>query len=481
MSETADQLPPVRPRRRWRRLLLLLVPVALVAAAWMVLPYFSDRRLARVLAETDQLDPHWRLDDILAERAVLSDGENSALTVLAARGKRPARWPLWDLQIPGTSQEVLDLAETLQNLKPNQSLTAAELALMAPEMKNAAEAIQIARQLIDQPRGRYAITYTKDYIGTLLRGIQEAREVAAMLQYDARFRAQSGDFDGAIVSCRALVNAARSIGDEPMLIAQLVRMAMRTIAVGETERTLGQGEPTVAELAGLQSIFEEEQAVPLYQIGIRGERGGMDQFMDTLGKGGMSIKQVRGLLGPPGFMQQNNRWTGEEALLYLPGAISNNRAALLDHLNRMVEASKLPPEQQAAAAEEVNASLKKEPLLVRMLVPGTEKVAEAERRTTALLRCAAAGLAAERYRRDHGHWPKTLEELKGKYLSEVPIDPYDGKPLRLRSDDDGIIIYALGKDRKDDGGDRATLNTYKDGTDVGFRLWDVSKRHQPRK
>jgi hypothetical protein len=302
-----------------------------------------------------------------------------------------------------------------------------------------------------------------------------------MLQNDARFRAQSGDLDGAIVSCRALVNDARSIGDEPMLIAQLVRMAMRSIAVGETERTLGQGEPAVTELAALQSMFEEEQAVPLYQIGIRGERAGMDQFMDTLGKGGMSIKQVRGLLGPPGFMQQNNRWTGEEALLYLPGAISNNRAALLDHLNRMVEASKLPPEQQAAAAEEVNASLKKEPLLVRMLVPGTEKVAEAERRTTALLRCAAAGLAAERFRREHGHWPKTLEELKGKYLSDVPIDPYDGKPLQFRSDDDGIVIYAIWKDRKDDGGDRATLNTYKDGTDVGFRLWDVPKRHQPRK
>jgi hypothetical protein len=35
-------------------------------------------------------------------------------------------------------------------------------------------------------------------------------------------------------------------------------------------------------------------------------------------------------------------------------------------------------------------------------------------------------------------------------------------------------------DERDDGGDRATLNTYKEGTDVGFRLWDVDKRGVPR-
>jgi hypothetical protein len=466
--------------RRWRRLLWLLIPVALVGAAWIWLPWASERRLARVVAETDRLDPNWRLDDLLAERALLSDGENGAVTVLAAKAKRPPRWPSWDLQMAGTPQPVLDLGETLQHLKPNEALTPDELALMGTEIENAAAAITEARKLVNQPRGRFAITYTRDYIGTMLPGIQDAREVAQLLNYDALYRSQSGDIDGAIVSCRALVNNARAIGDEPILIAQLVRIAIRAIGVGKVERALAMGEPAVADLASLQQALLEEENVPVYQIGLRGERAGMDRFMEWLRTNGFSMRQMNALLSG-GPVKQSGSWSGETAVLYLPGAITSNRAALLDHLNRMMEVSKHPIEQQMTAAEELNATIKKEPLLVRMLLPATDKIAEAERRSRALLRCAAVGIAAERYRRQHGQWPGKLDDLKGTFLQEVPNDPYTGEPLRYRKDAEGVIIYAVWKDRKDDGGDRATLNTYKDGTDVGFRLWDVEKRKQPRK
>jgi hypothetical protein len=257
-------------------------------------------------------------------------------------------------------------------------------------------------------------------------------------------------------------------------------MAIRAIAVGQAERTLGQGEPSVDGLAELQKAMEEEAEEPLLRIAMRGERGGMDRLMGSLQDGGTSVKLMKGMMGG-GITQQQNRWFGEEALLYLPGAVSNNRAALLEHMNKLIEISQLPPEEQAEPLEALQRSLRKEPLLVRELLPATEKVAEAERRTRALLRCAAAGLAAERYRRKHGRWPEGLDDLKGEFLREVPLDPYDSKPLRYRKDGEGIVIYAIWKDRQDDGGDRATLNTYKDGTDAGFRLWDVDKRRQVRK
>src|SRR5262245_24770697 len=131
--------------------------------------------------------------------------------------------------------------------------------------------------------------------------------------------------------------------------------------------------------------------------------------------------------------------------------------------------------------KELRAKVAKDPLLVRDVMPATEKVGEAERRTRGLLRCAAAALAAERYRRDHGRWPEELGDLKADYPRGVTLDPYDNQPLRFKNDGEGIVIWCLGMDRKDDGGDRATLNTYKEGTDVGFRLWDVDKRGVPRK
>lgn len=39
-------------------------------------------------------------------------------------------------------------------------------------------------------------------------------------------------------------------------------------------------------------------------------------------------------------------------------------------------------------------------------------------------------IAAEQYRRGHGQFPKTAEELVPAFLPEVPIDPYTNKPLR---------------------------------------------------
>jgi hypothetical protein len=46
--------------------------------------------------------------------------------------------------------------------------------------------------------------------------------------------------------------------------------------------------------------------------------------------------------------------------------------------------------------------------------------------------------------------------------------------------DDGVVIYSVGADGKDNGG-KLDKNPTKDGTDRGFRLWDVPKRRQPPK
>jgi hypothetical protein len=455
------------------------VPVVLVAASWVYLYVGGDVRLRRAIDEADRLDPHWRLNDVLEERPTIPDEENGALVSIKAKKQIPGRWPFWDYPPAGADPEAEDaLGAVLRGLKPNQTLSPAERAEMRPEMERAAIAIQEARKLVDYPRGRFPIVYSKDFISTLLPNIQDARSVANVLSNDALFRAQSGDLDGAILSCRALANNASSIGDEPMFIPQLVRMAIRAIAIHRTESTLGQGEPSVDGLVALQRAFEEEAELPLVQWALRGERGGMDQFMQSLQDGSLSVKQFQGLMNGPG---SKNSWAGEQMLLYLPGTKVTSRAVLLERMNTMVEISKLPPEEQAGPMKELRAKVARDPMLVREVFPATEKVSEAERRTRGLLRCAAAALAAERYRRDHGRWPEKLDDLKPDYLRGVLLDPYDNKPLRYKNDGDGVVIWCLGMDRKDDGGDRATLNTYKEGTDVGFRLWDVDKRGVPRK
>lgn len=68
---------------------------------------------------------------------------------------------------------------------------------------------------------------------------------------------------------------------------------------------------------------------------------------------------------------------------------------------------------------------------------------------------ALAVLAMESYRRANGAWPTTLAELVPNYLPSVPLDPFDGKPLRYlppTSESGSPVLYSIGVDGKDDGG-----------------------------
>ena len=148
-------------------------------------------------------------------------------------------------------------------------------------------------------------------------------------------------------------------------------------------------------------------------------------------------------------------------------------------MTRAVEVAKLPTDERRAAFQQLDATMKDQPILVRLLLPALSKVSDADQKTQAHLRCAITATAAERYRRATGRWPETLDALKeAGYLQETPADPYDGQPLRRRRLDDGVEVYSVGPDGEDNGGKMDRRNVTAPGTDIGFRLWDVAARRQ---
>lgn len=71
----------------------------------------------------------------------------------------------------------------------------------------------------------------------------------------------------------------------------------------------------------------------------------------------------------------------------------------------------------------------------------------------AMRRTSIAALAIERFRRANGgQSPPSLDTLVPAYLTAVPLDPFDGKPLKYTQDADGYVIYSVDRDRADDGG-----------------------------
>ena len=77
-----------------------------------------------------------------------------------------------------------------------------------------------------------------------------------------------------------------------------------------------------------------------------------------------------------------------------------------------------------------------------------------ELKRVAQLEVAKTLLAVERYRLAHASLPETLDQLVPDYLAAVPLDPFDGAPLRYKRLDRGFLVYSVGEDGKDDGGKR---------------------------
>ncbi len=150
-------------------------------------------------------------------------------------------------------------------------------------------------------------------------------------------------------------------------------------------------------------------------------------------------------------------------------------------LTQYVEASKLPPEQQHEAVKAIVRPQANDGRysMTSNLVPALDKGLEAGLRTKGKLKAAAVGVACERYRQKFGQWPLTLDIIPKDILSEIPNDPYTGKPIVYKRLADGIKVYSVGPDLTDDGGllDNGVPGT--PGKDYGIRIYDPALRRQP--
>jgi hypothetical protein len=465
MNEPTPETVPAPRRRRWRAGVLVALLLFAAAVASLGVLYLSDRGLPEALAEADRLDPGWRFENLEGARAPVPDAENGAALVLAARARIPPAW----LNPPQGGAPGLE--DRLADLPPPQRPGEAERQELRAEMAKVAGAIDVARGLADRPRGRYAVAWSKDLIGTPIPHVQQPREVARLLAHDALLRALDGDGEGAVRSCRAALNAGRSLSDEPCMVSQIVRVACGRLALRALEQTLAQGEAPAPALEDLQRLLEAEAEEPLQLVALRAERVGFYECLQAMRTGRFN-RAAYGLapsaLGP----------TADG--LYERVQAQACAAAYLRYFNELVEIAKLPSEQQQERLKGLREPSQKLPVLLEALTRGSNwpKLAQSFHDARAELRCAAAALAAERYRLAEGRWPEGLDALVPRYLAAVPADPFDGRPLRLKRLPEGVVLYSIGPDGTDDGGVVDHKRPQAPGTDVEFRLWDAGRRGQ---
>jgi hypothetical protein len=107
-------------------------------------------------------------------------------------------------------------------------------------------------------------------------------------------------------------------------------------------------------------------------------------------------------------------------------------------------------------------------LLTWRILPASERIALPMTEADAARQLARLALAATAFKNKTGQYPAQLEDLVPAYLSQVPTDPFDGKPLRMKRVAEGLLLYSVGPDMKDNGGQ--VYNAAERTGDIVFRL-----------
>jgi hypothetical protein len=506
-----------RPRRRWRSRFALasVALVGLLAFGFWLDHYLEERAWRAACAEADRLDPGWRWDDLLAARPNPPDDRNAAVRIQAIMQKLPQGWPDWAAAIrdedlppsqeaeplpskqhlppglPAPAQESVedrrrragyDLEQSLWGLVPNQVLRPAQVAALRGVLAAAGDSVEQARGLNDLAGGRLPGGFTSPVMFNLpLADFRGIHIVADLLSQHARLQAHDGRIDEALASSRAVLGTARVAAATPTQMNAMLCLGLREVAIGSVERTLGQGEPSPAALQATREALEAEAARPLLRDSLRGGRAMIEEFARAVDAGRASDDEI------DSFDSNVSEVTGHPTIdrwlhrLRGGGWRKRNGAALVRYYTALIERAKASPDALGERPDAVGAAVARLPARLREdYETGIDQLHEDDRCSRMLLHSAAAAVAVEHFRRDTGRWPASLEELVPAYLKAVPRDSFDLKPLCFRKLADGVVIYSVGSDRTDDGGE-VRIDPKVGGTlkDLGVRLWDPEHRRRP--
>ena len=85
---------------------------------------------------------------------------------------------------------------------------------------------------------------------------------------------------------------------------------------------------------------------------------------------------------------------------------------------------------------------------------------------------ARIACALERFRLARGEYPASLDVLAPQFITKLPHDIIGGQPLKYRRSDDGqFVLYSVGWNEKDDGGQVELTESGRVDMDKGDWVW----------
>ena len=290
------------------------------------------------------------------------------------------------------------------------------------------------------------------------------REFARLLSAEALQRKRKGDVDGALESCQTILKLCQHMDDEPHILSFHVQMEIFAIGTRALwDEVLSDAD---ASATAYRAVLAELRAWNIdrdFVRALKGERFVVNEMLNYWAlRAAQESRDWRDivrvdfvdfmlLLSPRNWFAENQLLMLEfyrQLILIVQKGVPYDRR----------QVSQLIAEFQRKCRKGWRVTLGKREiawchcLLAEIIIPTYDAIFDRVTDTHALQRVTMTALALRLYRKENGRYPENLQQLVPKYLPSVPIDPYDGKPLRYRKLQKGFRVWSVGGNRKDDGG-----------------------------
>jgi hypothetical protein len=329
---------------------------------------------------------------------------------------------------------------------------------VAAHLQRQQQALETIRRAAEMPACRLQADYSHPSLSnTRVEELNAFRESASLLAVAAKAQAAAGNVDMALADCRRIYAMGRHPDPTSQIINALVSMAIDSLA----SKTVAQVLPSAtssAQLAGF-SAPDPQALAPAFADDLRGEEAlGMTMICDI----------ASGKRAAPGGIPPAAG--GVLWLLWLREDMAGYRE-LMHREQRLVQQ---PYCQTVGEWQQIRSNLGRRNgygLMTGILMPDQGAANRAMVKVQVFRLAVGVALAATRYWLDHGDYPPTVAALVPDYLPAIPVDPFDGQPLRFKKSSDGsVVIYSVGPDGKDNGGQVEAQSPHEQPSDVGFIL-----------
>lgn len=311
-------------------------------------------------------------------------------------------------------------------------------------------------------------------IEVLLPHLGMTRRLSRVLVADAYLAMEEGDNERFMASTMALNGLARHTAEIPTGMSGLVGVSIRTLAYHAITDALMNEAFMLndSELNSLQSFLNNDTQDQLISF-LGGRIEVLDMLQRTHTQGGFG----GGHITPEGLMvvfrnsdlAESDR-TDSAFINRLGSSIITPGMMLafptrtevieeLNHFQQLAEQDHSIPmwEQSESSLLNTLSDRQSDAMMMReLLIDWNISYWWSTRKTltqhAAIRDGLRIGIALEKYRREYGDWPESLDALAPTYLSQLPVDPITGGRLFYRVAKGKPMVYSVGKDRDDDDG-----------------------------